>query len=602
MRNRGIEASLEGLMATPIPEDMREVARALGLSAGATMSEFADHMRVQTHRAHPDELADFLDQFEGWDIEWESDEAFGHGDRIGTIRVAGKKTPIFAHMGLTELFDRTDPPLEKLFAKAAKGRKKAIVLQVLPRFYIDANADGEMRHVLFQGGWYYEGEIWTPFLLTQAGPDDVVAQRRLLKPGAPSRGLLRERGQDPKVLQAAHDFHRSLINRLDALGEDSVAAGSEDDQNARVATSPTGWSFFGNDRAFDAHKRLMSSLTVPLGSSEDKPSGEDTVGGPGDARLADEDFDERIALEKLEAFLDDAPEGIVEAVGRMAETPEQKRSMLAHMAILTGGFEGLDDASCADLSEWEVFSLVRCGAAAFSAGQLAYWLHEIMGWDFEWVSGTDPEEAEEGEEDLTRHGDVFALLNTGEGEEPVPVMFHGGRIDPVNAAEDFAFMTTRRAAVRRSGGKPILVMPAVLNMCTPPDEPTLEEGGGLDRLLIMAGYAFDGVDWAPVSFGRPGSNPMANKLVGDDLLPEGEDGYTGKVTLPCGDCTEGSERPPLSLVFMMQQTLDRYHDLGPEIEVPRAFENPQEDFKLMTQDGSWFWFGDRMQEEVYPEA
>jgi hypothetical protein len=497
----------------------------------------------------------------------------------------GKKTPVFAHMGMTDMFDRTDPPLEKLFAKAAKGRKTAIVWQVLPRFFIDADKSGAMQGILMQGGWFYSGDVWSPFLLTQAGPDDVVAQRGILKPGAPSRGLLRERAQDPDILKSVHAFQASLVSRVS--GVSGLSANKSEDGSHRVATGPTGWSFFGNDQAFEMHEALMGSLRVPTGPTKGQESYAQPV----------EDIDEAASR---------APAGLLEAVSRIAETEEESLMLLRHLVVLTNSFEGLDDASCEGITSDELHDIIKCSTATFSAGELAYWLHEGMGWEFEWVSVTDPDEQESnGEEgdgpDLVRHGDIFAVLKGADGAEPVPVMFHGGRIDPDEAASDFAFMATRLSAVRRSGGKPILVMPATINMRVPEGEATIEEGGGVDRLVMMAGYAFDGEDWTPVSFGQPGSDPMMNKLAGGGQLPDGESVYTGMVSLPHVDEGGVSEHPALSLVLLMQQALDRYHDLGPDVDVPRHFEDVEASYGMVTKDGTWCWLQDKMQDEIYDQ-
>jgi hypothetical protein len=160
-------------------------------------------------------------------------------------------------------------------------------------------------------------------------------------------------------------------------------------------------------------------------------------------------------------------------------------------------------------------------------------------------------------------------------------------------------MATRRAAVARFDGRPVLVMPSAINLRAPEGEAPLSEGGGLKSLLMMAGYAFDGAAWYPVAFGAPGSNPFENRLSEKDLTPIGQGGYTEAVMQPESGAGE-TMIPPLGFVIMCQQALDRHHDLGPDVPRPRDLDDPATQYGLLPWDDDWVIFLDLQQEEVYP--
>lgn len=568
MRNRGMEAVMEEVMGGPIPEEFQEMAQSLGLSKSATMAEFTDHMRVHANAIDPSQLKGYLADIAGWDVEIEAESAIRQGDRIGSVRVEGKKTPIFAHMGLTGMFDRTDPPLEKLFASVQKERKKAIVLHALPRFYIDADASGDIRCFLLQGGWHLENNVWSPFLLTAAGPDDISAQRRFLKPGAPSRGLLRERGFEPDALRRVQEFQRTIKHMAREEAEEPAK-----DAKLRLMTDSEDWSAFGSDKAREMHKELMSSLGTP------KPAARSDA-PPSDAK-------DLIAR---------APRGLVDAVRANAPDQEILDGMLYHLAILTNGFEGLSEQVCENLGVEDVSSLIRCATAEISPMEMAWWLGEVFKWDIAAVF--DGGGSDKGDEGLCEHGDVLLAIEVEGQEEPVPVMFHGGWLDPLDAAEDFSFLASRLSAQVRFKGGPGIIIPTSIHMRTRPEDKPVWEGGGNDALAIMIGYAFDGAEWYPISLGQPGSNPFENRLTGADLRPESDSGYTGPLTFEMGDSKLESQ-PPISAVAMMQLVIDRHHDLGPEVETPRDID-PQEDYRMVGGD-NWVFFQDQGQAAIYPE-
>lgn len=572
MRNRGMEAMVDEMMHQPIPEMLHDAARSLGLAKSVSMAEFTDHMRVHANAADPDQIKGYLAEIANWDLELEAKEPIRQGDRIGSVPVEGKKTPVFAHMGVTFMFDRTDPPLEKLFADIQKSRKKAIVLHVMPRFYIDTDAQGSIRGLLLQGGWHLEDNIWSPFLLTPAGTDDISAQRRFIKPGAPSRGLLRERSLEPDALKVMQSFQRSLNNLVrEAAGEGK--ASPQQEEKLQIGTDSENWSIFGSDEVRALHGQLMESLATP------KPAPRD--------QTPPENIDDLVAL---------APQGIVDAVRELSPDKEAADYMLSHLAILTNGFEGLDDGICEGLGLEDIGSLVRCSTAGIIPGELAGWVHEVFGWK---IAGVNQGEDED-EDPVRGHGDVLIAIEVEDQDKPVPVMFHGGWIDPLNATEDFSFLTSRMAAQVRFEGGPCIIMPASIYMRPKPEDKPLWEGGGMEALAIMIGYAFDGEEWYPITLGKPGSNPLENRLEGPDLTPVNESGYTSKVAL---GMKSGSscEEPLLAAVIMMQVMIDRHHDLGPEVFRPRDID-PQETYEILAVGESWGFFQDQRQVDQYPET
>lgn len=566
MRNRGMEAMVGDMMDQPIPDFLHEAAESLGLSKSATMGEFTDHMRVHAHTADPGHIKEYLGKVANWDLELETEEPIRQGDRVGSVQVEGKKTPVFAHMGITFMFDRTDPPLEKLFASIQKERKKAIVLHVLPRFYIDADAQGAIRGMLLQGGWHLEDNVWSPFLLTEAGPDDIPAQRRFLKPGAPSRGLLRERSLGADALKTMQDFQHSLKH----LGRE--ASGDEVKEKLQLATDREDWSIFGSDEAREAHERLMESLATPKPTRSDQPPAKD--------------MNELIAR---------APAGLAEAARRLNPDQEAGDYFLIELASLTNGFEGLDDDICEDLELEDIGSLIRCSTAGVQPSELAWWLHEAFGWEI--VAVNEPEG--EDFDPIADHGEVLMAIEAEGHEEPIPVMFHGGWIDPLNATEDFSFLASRLSAQVRFEGGPCIILPASIHMRGRPGEKPFWEGGSADSLAIMIGYAFDGEEWYPICLGQPGSNPLKNRLEGPELLPVDDSGYTGKLALKADEGAT-QEQPPLAAVIMMQVAIDRHHDLGPDVSTPRDID-PQETYHIATHESGWAFFQDHRQVEIYPE-
>lgn len=577
MRNRGAEAMMEAMMSGPVPDFLREVAQAVGVSPppDGTLGELMDDLRVYAHQVDPGAINTYLGHFRGWEVEVQASEDVGHGDLIGTVPIAGTNTPIFAHMGISPLFDRSDPPLERLFSRVAMDRETAIVLHVIPRFFLDASMkdEGRIHSVLFQGGWFLSKDVWHPFLLTDAGPDDLPAQKGILKPGEPSRGLLRDRGQPPEILDAAVGFHKSLRNRLlpaigSATGVAPAKTAQGEENMVRMMAGSDGWSFFGSDVAMDAHEAMISSLNIPVDFRADEDPLDRAVGG--------------------------APEGLHEAVARVAPGPKETEALLSFLADLTNGFEGLNDLICHDLDPEEITSLMDCSTAFVSVSEVAFWLSEVMGWSF--VDLNLP--SDDGEEDTpVGHGDYIGAIEVEGFEDPVPVMFHGGRIDPTGAASDFAFLTTRRGVTSRLNGLPALVLPASINFRRHPEDMDEPEQGGLRRLLVLAGYAFDGQEWFPVAFGAPGSNPFDNRLSETGALAGHEDCYTGPVQMPG---LEGPEQvPSIAFAFTMQQVLDRHHFLGAEIETPRDFGSPTEDFTMAYWGEDWTFFLDALQEEIY---
>lgn len=574
MRNRGMEAMVDEMMHQPIPELLHEAAQSLGLPKSVTMAEFTDHMRVHANVADPGQIKDYLAEIAHWDLELETEDEIRQGDRIGSVRVNGKKTPVFAHMGITFMFDRTDPPLEKLFASIQKSRKKAIVLHVMPHFFIDADAQGAIRGLLLQGGWHLEDNIWSPFLLTTAGPDDIPAQRRFIKPGPPSRGLLRERSLNFDALKVMQAFQRSINN----LAREAVEEGKAplpQEEKLQIATGSQDWSFFGSDEVRALHGQLMDSLATP------KPAPRD--------QTPPTDIDDLAAL---------APQGLADAVRQLSPDEEGVDYLLSHLAILTNGFEGLDDGICENLGIEDIGSLIRCSTAGILPGELAWWMHEVFGWEIAGVNA--PEEEDDDDDPIRGHGDVLIAIEVEGQEKPVPVMFHGGWIDPLNATENFSFLASRMAAQVRFEGAPCIIMPASIYMRTKPGEKPLWEGGGMDSLAVLIGYAFDGQEWYPISLGKPGSNPLENRLEGSDPAPANDSGYTGKVTLEV-DNGATREEPPLAAAMMMQVMIDRHHDLGPEVFRPRDI-NPQETYEIEAVGESWGFFQDQRQVDIYPET
>lgn len=564
-------------MSGPVPDVLREVAQAVGVSSppDGTLGEFMDDLRVHAHQVDPGAISAYLGNFRGWEIEDEASEDVGHGDLIGTVPIAGTNTPIFAHMGISPLFDRSDPPLERLFSRAAMDRETAIVLHVIPRFFMDVSKgdDDRIHSVLFQGGWFLSKDVWHPFLLTDAGPDDLPAQKGILKPGEPSRGLLRDRGQSPAILDAAMDLHKSLRNRLlpaigSATGVAPAKTAQGEENMVRMIAGSDGWSFFGSDVAMDVHETTMRSLDIPLDLGADEDPLARAVGG--------------------------APEGLHEAVARVAPGPKETEVMLSFLADLTNGFEGLNDLLCHNLEPEEITSLMDCSTAFVSVSEVAFWLSEVMGWSFVDIN-LSPDDDEE--DALVGHGDYIGAIEVEGFEEPVPVIFHGGRINPIEAASDFAFLTTRRGVTSRLQGLPALVLPASISFRHHPDDMDDVENSLMNRLLVMAGYAFDGQKWFPVALGAPGSNPFDNRLSETGALAEHEGCYTGPVQMPG---REGPKQvPPIAFAFTMQQVLDRNHFLGSEIETPRGFETPMEDFTMAYWGEDWAFFLDSLQEEIY---
>lgn len=590
MKNRGMEAQIAEMMAQRIPEELQDMAISIGLPPDTTLAVFADHMRVATRRVEAGDLAIFIESFKGWDVYLEMDpqEIVVHGDHIGAIQVAGALVPAYVHMGLTEMFDRTDPPLEKLFASAAEIHPKAMVLNAVPHFFLDVGEDESIRSVLFQGGWFLDGGSWSPFLFTDKGPDDIPAQRGMLKSGSPSKELLRDRGVDAIKLDEARILFESMHNSISEIFGDELGPIAEraraDEDSVQLVSSEHGWSSFTSERGRDVQMKLMESLQTPRPAAP-----------PSDP------------MENLQSFLKGAPAPIADVVEQMTNTGGEAEYLLSHIAHLTNGFEGLDDNICKDVTPQELSSLISCSTSQISAPELSWWFDAAFQWDMESVNpGHDPPEG--GEimgAGLVGHGDIISFVHFESFDEPVPVVFHGGEIDPTESFDNFAFLAMRRSLMARFDGGPVLVMPAMFAFRGADGMPAIAKGVASDRLVIMAGYAYDGEEWYPVSLGEPGTDPFDNRLYGADLLPEDDEGYTGTISMLMPWAGEPNAKQPtedveaMRLTFMMQMVLDRHHNLGPEIALPRKI-NPSQDYRMLQFNDDWFGLVDVKRDEIYP--
>lgn len=560
--NPGLEGLLKESMSERVPEEMRDLLKTFGLPKTATLGLLVEHMRVSTHRVGAERIQNYLKSFPGWTIQIEDDDAtIHHGDRIGTIEIKGKSVPAYAYMGITGSFDRTDPPLEKLFQQVGRGRKTAIVLHLIPRFDLLTDADGNIRQILLHGGWHYTDGVWSPFVISPLGPDDIPDQVRYLKPGQPSRGLLRDRGLHGNLLKPIRTFFESFDNAMqEALGKDRRS-----ELNIRLATHPDGWSVFVNDGAAQAQDELFSSLNTA------KPA------------------PPRTDLEEIEDITDLVPTPILDVVDIISKDRDEAQELLRFLAILTDGFAGLDDENCANITPLRLNEIIGCSSAQVSTQEIAGVLESGFGWTIKDVGGDAPGRRE----GLVGHNTFLAHIQIPGHAEPVPVFFFGGHINPTEASDNYAFYLSRLCVRAMTEDGPALLLPASVNLRGAPGEPAISDNGIPKRLLIMAGYAFDGSDWIPVSFGEPGSDPFRNRLNPQTLEPETEACYTGQIDL------DGKTISPLAPTIELQMIIDRHHDLGPHGKIPRDFDF-KTDYSMQFWDKDWFFFLDHKQNEVYP--
>lgn len=251
MNAREIFAKAMPELAQEIPEDM-------------TMDEFSDIQRVMVQVTDVAAYKAFLDTIPSWTLaapneilEGRSRYA-GPGAHIGSIPFQGDSAPAYAFPAVTMAFDQTDPALQFFQQEIAEAHGETGVAFLLatadPLFQGVISASGVLRGFILHGGWLYADGIWSPFLLSSKGPDDALVQRKFHRGDLASRGLIRERGLDPKLMSAACDYQARLItvrdHREEIFSENDALNVPETVGRPSFTTAqdPSGWSMLADEQ------------------------------------------------------------------------------------------------------------------------------------------------------------------------------------------------------------------------------------------------------------------------------------------------------------------------------------------------------------------